>query len=574
MLTTWGLDAIDAPEVWSQGYRGQDVTVAVIDSGIDVHADLLPNVWVNSGEQMNGRDDDGNGYIDDLNGWNFVDDNNNPIGKHNHGTHVAGTIAADLNDFGTTGVAYEAKIMPLRVFNESGVGNTHDIADAVRYAVKNGADVINLSIGGTATRSLKLALEYAAKENVLVVAAAGNDSFNEPSFPAIQSAHWSHVISVGGHNQRFEAIESSNRVGSSKAVQVDAPGVSILSTVTKNEFARKGGTSSATAHVAGIAALMISANEHLTAAELRNALIASASKSVIGSDSVGAVNALRAVALVAGGFTGTNFKIANEADFNSNGEVDFTDLMTLMRNFGRNNVDHRTGDTNGDGRVGFVDFLTLAKNYGEGVPEDRSREFADLASAIAQAPANVTDVAVSNGSSISNSTRRPSASTNSTTTPSTTNSPTTTATATTNSNADLVEEHASILLQSLLTLRGRDSAEQESIPVVPQRAPSVATPAVITPPLTTTPITPVVSTAPKPPTPVIKEPEPVEVPTVVTPTSRTPAPVLETPTKTPTNSLATIEPDASDAAIIDVIVETPAWSAGSLMLNLFSSRKS
>ena len=83
MLTDWGIQAINAPEVWLQGFQGQGVTVAVIDSGIDVHADLVPNVWVNSAERLNGIDDDGNGYVDDLNGWNFVDDNNNPIGTHN-----------------------------------------------------------------------------------------------------------------------------------------------------------------------------------------------------------------------------------------------------------------------------------------------------------------------------------------------------------------------------------------------------------------------------------------------------------------------------------------------------------
>ena len=309
MLTDWGIQAINAPEVWLQGFQGQGVTVAVIDSGIDVHADLVPNVWVNSAERLNGIDDDGNGYVDDLNGWNFVDDNNNPIGTHNHGTHISGTIAAERNDFGTTGVAYRSKIMPLRVFDEAGRGNTSDIADAVRYAVANGADVINLSVGGTATRSLNLALEYAAQQNVLVVAASGNDGANEPVFPAINSADWPHIISVAAHDQNFRALSSSNRVGTSNAVQIDAPGVSIYSTVSQNRFANQGGTSSAAAHVAGVAALMISANDRLTAAELRSALVNSATTQVAGSDSVGAVDALRAVVSVAGGFTATSFSI-------------------------------------------------------------------------------------------------------------------------------------------------------------------------------------------------------------------------------------------------------------------------
>ena len=106
MLTnSWGLDAIDAPEVWGQGYRGKGVVVAVIDSGIDVHADLIPNIWVNREEAANRRDDDKNGFVDDMNGWNFVEDDNVPLGANDHGSHMAGTIAADRNSFGTTGVA-------------------------------------------------------------------------------------------------------------------------------------------------------------------------------------------------------------------------------------------------------------------------------------------------------------------------------------------------------------------------------------------------------------------------------------------------------------------------------------
>ncbi len=389
MLTEWGLAAINAPEVWRHGIHGQGVTVAVIDSGIDVHADLLPNVWVNEGEVMNGRDDDGNGYVDDLNGWNFVDDNNNPIGTHNHGTHVSGTIAADRNEFGTTGVAYRAKIMPLRVFDESGVGNTSDIADAIRYAVSNGADIINLSIGGTATRSLNLALEYAAKENVLVVAASGNESASEPVFPAIHSAKWPHILSVGAHDQSFQAVKTSNSVGSSKAVQVDAPGISITSTVTKNQFGKKGGTSSAAAHVAGVAALMISANDNLTAAELRGALVASVSRRVEGSDSAGAVNALRAVALVSGAFTGRPFTVIQEADFNDNGTVDFDDFLRLAKSYGKESVDHRSGDADGDGEVDFADFIVLAQTYGDDIPQHARRENSGVAIVSASALSDV-----------------------------------------------------------------------------------------------------------------------------------------------------------------------------------------
>ena len=371
MLTTgWGPDAIGATEAWRDGYTGEGVVVAVIDSGIDYHPDLFSGVWVNSDELFNSRDDDGNGYADDFNGWNFVEDNNFPIGTNDHGTHVAGTIVAANNDKGNTGVAHGAKVMPLRVFDDSGVGTTTNISSAVRYAVENGAHIINLSVGSTPTRRLTAALQYAADNNVLVVAAAGNEDANEPVFPASHSANLPNIISVGAYGQSGVRTFNSNRVGNSNAVQVDAPGERILSAVSGNKYAHSSGTSVAAAHVAGAAALVLSAKPELSVAELRDVLVASATKKIEGSDSVGAVNAQRAIDLAKRGI-GASAIPAGDADFNRDQRVDFSDFLVLARSFGQSNGgSHRTGDANGDGRIDISDFLVLSRAY---VGEQSSR---------------------------------------------------------------------------------------------------------------------------------------------------------------------------------------------------------
>ncbi|WP_264196518.1 S8 family serine peptidase [Microseira wollei] len=197
----WGLDAIKAPEVWHQGYRGQGTVVAVIDTGVDyTHSDLDRNIWVNPNEiPGNNLDDDRNGFVDDVRGWDFVTDDSAPMDEQGHGTHVAGIIAAENNGFGTTGVAFNAKIMPVRVLGESG-GSQSDIAAGIRYAVDNGADVINLSLGGDFTsRQEANAIRYAAEKGVVVVMAAGNESKSQPVYPARYSTNYG--IAVGAVNR-------------------------------------------------------------------------------------------------------------------------------------------------------------------------------------------------------------------------------------------------------------------------------------------------------------------------------------------------------------------------------------
>ncbi len=297
--TDWNLNAIGAPEAWAQGYRGQGVVVAVIDTGVDrTHADLQQNIWRNADEIAgDGRDNDGNGFIDDVFGWNFGDNNANTLDANGHGTHVAGTIVAARDGVGATGVAYGATVMPVRVLGADGSGTDYAVARGIRYAVDNRADVINLSLGSDAYSSTLLdALDYAARHDVLVVAAAGNEGAAQPSYPARFSDRFGNVISVGAFDRSNRVASFSNAPGGSAVIQVGAPGVDIYSALPGQRYTRWNGTSMASPQVAGLAALMISANPQLTAAELRNVLVSGANRSLVGGGGMGGVNAATAVA--------------------------------------------------------------------------------------------------------------------------------------------------------------------------------------------------------------------------------------------------------------------------------------
>lgn len=289
----WGLDIIKAPEVWNQGWTGKGVTVAVIDSGVDYsHIDLQQNIWTNSRELPgNGIDDDGNGYVDDVQGWNFVSHTPDPFDDSidGHGTHVAGTIAALRNDFGTTGVAPDAKIMPLKVLNRRGIANSdRTIAQAIRYAVTQGATVINMSLGGHpgsgVTRDLGDALRFARASGVSVVVAAGNERQSlgalKPGDPAWVAAMRNQAIVVGSIDSEQTLFADSNPAGRKPLDFVVAPGVSIRSTIPYGDYAIYDGTSMATPHVAGVIALMRSANPNLTPDQIEAFLTTTANRRV------------------------------------------------------------------------------------------------------------------------------------------------------------------------------------------------------------------------------------------------------------------------------------------------------
>jgi subtilisin family serine protease len=295
----WNINAINAPEVWAQGYTGEGVVVAVIDTGVDLdHSDLVSNIWTNDGEIPGNRiDDDRNGFVDDVHGWDFSSDDNSPNDVNGHGTHVAGTIASQRNSFGTTGIAYAAEIMPVQVLGSSGSGSIYDVAAGIRYAVDNGADVINLSLGSGGTSSvIASALSYAYSNDVFVVAASGNGGANSPDYPAQYARNYTNVLSVGAYSSSETIASFSNAVGGSGVTQVDAPGVGVYSAYAGNRATSLSGTSMATPHVAGLAALALDANPNLSPSQLRDLIVDTADQQIRSSDSHGGVNAARTVA--------------------------------------------------------------------------------------------------------------------------------------------------------------------------------------------------------------------------------------------------------------------------------------
>ncbi|MBD1868373.1 S8 family serine peptidase [Cyanobacteria bacterium FACHB-471] len=294
--SNWGLDLVKAPEAWAKGYAGQNVTVAVLDTGVDInHPDLKSNIWKNQGEiPNNGLDDDCNGFIDDVHGWNFAGRDSNDVRDfYGHGTHISGTIAATRNWFGVTGVAYAAKIMPIRVIDseEDNFFRKFDanVAAGIRYAVQNGAKVISMSLGNypgdPAMLRTRLALKYARRAGVVAVMASGNEreSFGatQPIEPALLGVK--HLgIGVGAIDIRRKVADFSTPAGQRPLAFFVAPGVRVRSTVPGGAYETDwSGTSMATPHVAGVVALMLSANPSLTPNEIEQILIETAQSSGI-----------------------------------------------------------------------------------------------------------------------------------------------------------------------------------------------------------------------------------------------------------------------------------------------------
>ncbi|MEX0325400.1 MAG: S8 family serine peptidase [Puniceicoccaceae bacterium] len=254
---------IDAPEVWDSYTDSSNVVVAVIDTGVDhTHDDLAENMWVNPGEIAgNGIDDDGNGFIDDIHGWDFRDDDNDPMDDHNHGTHCAGIIGARGNNgIGVAGVSWTARIMAIR-FLGAGGGNVSDAIDAIYYAADSEARVVSNSWGGNGySQLLEEALAYSATQNKLMVMAAGNDGSNNDLIPVYPASYaLDNIISVAAIDRWNKLAEFSNYGRFS--VDIAAPGVTIFSTIVQTEeygYAGYSGTSMACPHVAGAATLFYS----------------------------------------------------------------------------------------------------------------------------------------------------------------------------------------------------------------------------------------------------------------------------------------------------------------------------
>ncbi len=284
----WGLKHINFFEIFTPLGQSnvsavkpcsKDVVVAVIDTGVDyTHPELKDNLWVNRAEvgtwapkvadstpcrdkSCNGIDDDGNGFIDDVMGWDFVHNVPLPFDTHGHGTHIAGIIASQAgNGFGIAGVCSNASIMALKYYDNSvlGYNNLKNTVKAIEYAVANGAHIINYSGGGSDPAPMEAAaINKAAEKGVLFVAASGNDGRNNdwmPYYPASYAID--NIISVASLGQDNKLLSSSNF--GKKTVDVAAPGLGILSTLPSGRFGTMSGTSQATAFVTGQAALLAS----------------------------------------------------------------------------------------------------------------------------------------------------------------------------------------------------------------------------------------------------------------------------------------------------------------------------
>jgi len=270
---------INAPEAWDIATGTGSIVVAVIDTGVDyTHPDLMDNMWVNEAE-FNGKpgvDDDGNGYIDDIYGYDFVNNDGNPMDDHYHGTHCAGTVGAiGNNGQGVVGVCWALKIMAVKFLNSSGSGTTAGAISGIQYAMDMDARVMSNSWGGTAyDQGLKDAIDAAGRDGIVFVAAAGNsncdtDTTRCSNYPSGYDSE--SIISVMA-TDKYDAKASFSNYGP-VTVDLGAPGVDTLSCEPGGGYRLLSGTSMATPHVAGACALLLSVNPGLGYEQLKEFLM-------------------------------------------------------------------------------------------------------------------------------------------------------------------------------------------------------------------------------------------------------------------------------------------------------------
>ncbi len=290
LMGTQGQSDIKVSNAWGISQGDRNIVVAIIDTGIDIyHPDLKENIWTNHGESgldeggkdkaTNGIDDDHNGYIDDVHGWDFVNEKPLVVDNHGHGTHIAGIVGAvGGNGIGISGVCPKVSLMPLKYFDPTSKGNDNlrNTVRAIRYASLMGAQIINYSGGGTEPNDDEFeAIRFAQGKGVLFVAAAGNEHSNSDVahyYPADYTL--SNIISVTAIDSFAKVLRTSNY--GTKTVHIAAPGEGIYSTLPNSNYGLMTGTSQATAFVTGVAALIFAHNKEFTFEQVRTQIIKTA----------------------------------------------------------------------------------------------------------------------------------------------------------------------------------------------------------------------------------------------------------------------------------------------------------
>lgn len=267
---------VNAENAWKITQGSKNIKIAVIDTGVDYnHPDLKDNMWTNEAE-LNGTpgvDDDGNGYVDDIHGYDFANNDGDPMDGNGHGSHCAGTIAASHNNIGIAGVMKSASIIGVKFLTDQGSGTTADAIKAVDYATKLNVDIMSNSWGGGgASQALEDAIKGAAQAGIVFTAAAGNsatDNNTTPHYPSNYDVE--NVISVASHT--YDDVLSDFSCYGSQTVHVAAPGQNVLSTTPGNAYSVYSGTSMATPHVTGVIGLYLAKNGRQDLSDFRELLM-------------------------------------------------------------------------------------------------------------------------------------------------------------------------------------------------------------------------------------------------------------------------------------------------------------
>ena len=270
----YGMQKISAHKAWDKTTGSSTVVIAVLDTGVDYnHPDLCNNIWINPNETYNGIDDDGNGLVDDVRGWDFFNGDNDPMDDHGHGTHCAGVIAATGNNSqGVAGINWNVKIVPIKFLSSNNGGSIASALKAVNYANAMGFKITSNSWG---IPEYSQALKDAIAAGGLFVFAAGNETNDNDTFKTYPASYdCENIISVAATNSSDELCSFSNY--GTDSVDIAAPGFNILSCIPGNSYSQKSGTSMATPHVSGTAALLLGANRSLNTMQLKDAILCGA----------------------------------------------------------------------------------------------------------------------------------------------------------------------------------------------------------------------------------------------------------------------------------------------------------